>query len=250
MRQDTVTITADQEGRLHRWMFKLVTFVVIGRIPLQAVFDSIRLLFENYAPEEIEEEQEKKHDRAEERRLEVEVWYHTLGIVLPVPKPDVSNREFDRRRKAGQELFWRFATNDISYEALMAACGQTNHWTVKGDAERAKIGWEPCTTGYWFWADVQEQCPRLGTPWNTLTTMLHLLSLEEYVITWWERKSKGVILDVSTWSWLRTRFVRSGALDANGCNGEVYVNRCSAEGLAESFSGHGGRVAEVVKPAA
>ena len=251
MGQETVRITADQEGRLHRWIFKLVTLVVIGRIPLQAVMNAIRALFEQFAPDELPEEDGQKRDESEKRRFAMENFYHSIGILLPVPKPDISNREFDRRRKADQELFWRFATTDVSYKVFMTACGQAGHWTVTDEAERAKIGWETVIEGYWYWAEVAPSCPRTGTSWNDLmtdTTTFSLLFLEEYVITWYVSKQvDGFMLDLSSNCLLRTRYNTTGALEAFGCDGEVFVLPHDAELLAGSFGCGGGRAAEMVK---
>ncbi|MBI4281233.1 hypothetical protein HY625_00245 [Candidatus Uhrbacteria bacterium] len=251
MRQDTVTITADQEGRLHRWIFKLVTLVVIGRIPLQAVLDAIRALFEQFAPDELPEEDGQKHDESEKRRAAMEQFYRSIGIFLTVPKPEISNREFDRRRKAGQELFWRFATTLVSYEAFMAACGQAGHWTVTDEAKRAMIVWETAAEGYWYWADVAPSCPRPSTSWNDLTAAICLLFIEEYVITWHVSKEvDGVVLDVPSYCWLRTLYNKTGALGASGYDGRVVVCDHYAENLATSWGYFGGRAAEMVKRSA
>jgi hypothetical protein len=118
-------------------------------------------------------------DLAETQRQWFENWYHKLGFNLTVvPKPAVSNYEFARRRKLGQELFYRPATSQVSYEQFMNAVGQGKDWTVTDQAERAKIVWEPTATGYWFWTEVAADCPRLRTTWNSLNQAVRLLSLE------------------------------------------------------------------------
>ncbi|MBI4281434.1 hypothetical protein HY625_01295 [Candidatus Uhrbacteria bacterium] len=200
---------------------------------------------------------EKVRDLAEERRLEIEAFYKSLGFTITIPKLAQSNGQLNDLRKANQEPEYRPSDAEVPYDAFMVAVGQGNHWTVAEyrkykAGETSTIGWEPCTHGYWFIADVAPQCPRTGTSWNSLTadTKIPLLSLEEYVITWHERKSKGVTLDIQTWCWLRTRWNKTGALRARGCGGRVRVCGHDAEVLARSWSGYGGRAAEMAKPAA
>lgn len=189
----------------------------------------------------------KRRDLAEAHRQRFEDWYRSLGFAITVPKPEFSNHEFDRRRKRGQELIFHPATKDVPYEAFMAAVGQSSHWTVTNAAERAKIGWETTATGYWFWADVQDECPRLKTNWNVLSTQIRLLSLEEYVIVWHATKAmSGRVLDVRTWCWLRTPF-GPGALGANEYDGVVSVFGHSVESLSISNGGAGGRALDVMK---
>lgn len=175
-------------------------------------------------------------------------WFRSLGFNLSLPFPPISDEEYKRRQELGQELFYRPASSEVSYEALMKAVGQSEHWTLT-DSDRQKVGWEPAQDGYWFWADVAPNCPRLGTPWNKLVKKqkLNLLSLEEYVLVWWVYQAEtNIRIDTFTWSWLRTRFGQ-GALGAFGSNGRVYVNRWNAVFLADSYGCEGGRAAEVVK---
>lgn len=188
----------------------------------------------------------KKRDLAEDHRKRFEDWYRSLGFAIIVPRPNFSNRAIAKRRANGQDLVFRPATKDVSYEAFMTLNGQGNHWTVTNAAARAKIGWEPTAVGYWFWADVQDDCPRLGTSWNDLSVQTKLLSLEEDVIVWHATKAmSNRILDVRTWCWLRTRF-GPGALRADGFDGCVGVDRISAERLSVSYDCGGGRAADVV----
>ncbi|MFH1430172.1 MAG: hypothetical protein ABIG71_01445 [Candidatus Uhrbacteria bacterium] len=172
--------------------------------------------------------------------------------LLFIPKPNVSNREFVRRRKQNQDLFWRFATDDISYEDFMRDVGQEKHWTVMDEKERAKIEWEPTEHGYWFWAEVHDNCPRLKTSHNDLSKQITLLSLEECVIVWHAFKHEhNRMIDAHTWCWLRTgyRFGSSdvGALDAYGYDGRVDVNGNHVANLARPCSFGGGRLADVVE---
>lgn len=188
-------------------------------------------------------------DLATARRYWFQNWYRELGLTVSVPFPPVSDEEFNRRKELGQALFYRPPTSEVSYEAFMSAVGQGEHWTVADESDRKKIVREPTEKGYWFWAEVGENCPRLGTSWNTLVgeQKLNLLSLEEYVIVWWAQKADIItMLDISTWSWLRTRFGR-GALDAREYCGRVDVRRWNARRLACSYGNAGGRLAEVVK---
>lgn len=176
-------------------------------------------------------------------------WYRELGFNLPIPFPPISDQEFNRRKKLGQALFYRPPTPEVSYEALMKVVGQGEHWTVTDKDDREKIVREPTKKGYWFWAEVAESCPRLGTSWNDLTKKekLNLLSLEEYVLVWWAHKADtNFMLDTRTWSWLRTRFGRS-ALAARESAGRVRVCGWVAGRLSYSCVAGGGRSAEVVK---
>ncbi len=177
-------------------------------------------------------------------------WYHGLGFNISLPFPPVSDEEFKRRQNLGQTLFYRPPTSDVPYEALMKAVGQGEHWTVAENDDRKKIVWEPAQEGYWFWTEIAQTCPRLGTSWNVLTKELKLnpLSLEEYVIVWWAiRAETNTLLDINTWSWFRTRFGQ-GALAAAGYDGGVGVSRDWTAGhLALSYDGGGGRLAEVVQ---
>ena len=133
----------------------------------------------------------------------------------------------------------------------MKAVGQSEHWTLTDEGDRKKIEWAPAKAGYWFWAEVAQNCPCLGTSWNKLVQeqKLNLLSLEEYVIVWWAHKVvSSTMLDIKTWSWLRTRF-GSSALYADEYFGRVNVRRWLAVALADSYGGEGGRAAEVVQDA-
>ena len=184
-------------------------------------------------------------------------WYYKLGFSLQIPVPPVSDAEYEQRQPLGQELFYRPASSDlsasaqagVSYDALMKAVGQSEHWTLIDKNDRKKIVWESAKAGYWFWAEVAPACPRLGSSWNKLVheQKLCLLSLEEYAIVWWAHQAAAnIMLDIKTWSWLRTRF-GSGALYADECDGWVRVGRWCADALADSYGGAGGRAAEVVK---
>jgi hypothetical protein len=190
-----------------------------------------------------------KRDLADKQRQWFEDWYRKLGFAITVPKPAVSNREFARRTKLGQFLVFRPSALSMTYHGFMAAVGQaSSHWTITHD-DRHKIVWEPTEVGYWFWAEVAADCPRLRTTWNSLNQAIHLLSLEEYVIVWHAYKAKtGQMLDLRTWSWLRTRF-GAGALLADGYNGRVGVHGYVAEALSIPHDNGGGRAAEVVKNA-
>lgn len=188
-----------------------------------------------------------KCDLAEGRRSWFETWYRSHGFTtVAVPKSNVTNREFARRAKKRQVLVYSPATSEVSYESFMAAVGQGSHWTVTNQDERAKISWEPCVRGYWFWAEIRDNCPRLGKTWNDLVKQIRLHSLEEYVIVWHATKAEtGCMLDVRTWPWLRTRF-GPGALLAYGCVGGVLVDGRSAESLSVPFGNGGGRALDVV----
>lgn len=208
----------------------------------------------------------KKRDLDEVYRAWFEAWYRSLGFQITVPRPNVTNREFARRAKKHQELRYEPATSEVPYEAFMRAVGQGDHWTVTDEGERAKIGWEPCMQGHWHWAEASDDCPRLGTTWNDLMRAIKLLSLEEFVKHWHATKAgalfnvlfakprvgkvgaqakAGRMLDVRTWTWLRTRF-GPGALYADGYAGRVSVRGDSAEYLSLPCGDGGGRALDVV----
>ena len=217
----------------------------------RGVYEAVRSLFQQVSEGRLAPKPDLKTDKrkssfAEERRQRFEHWYHSIGFSVTVPKPNVSNREFARRLKLGQSLFYRPDSAGMTYEGFMAAVGQGNHWTVTNEADRAKIGWDSASAGYWFWAEVPEDCPRLRTSWNDLSQAVNLLSLEEYVIVWHAHKAEtDKMLDRRFWTWLRTRFGQ-GALDAGECGGRVRVRRGGPESLAVSDGFVGGRAAEVV----
>lgn len=144
-------------------------------------------------------------------------WYRKLGFNITVPFPPVSDPEFRRRKGLGQAIFYRPATLEVSYEALMQVFGEGNHWTIKDNDNRQKIKWEPTLTGYWFWAEVAQDCPRINTSWYNFgeEQMVNLVSIEEYAIIFLITKAEtSVSIDVETASWLRTRFDQE-VLDAS-----------------------------------
>jgi len=251
-------VTDAQELAIRRQADEVVKRVLKGTVPFD--FASPRLQAIVVGAESPEKVGKKKRDIAEERRQLFEDWYRQIGSFITfIPKPMVSNREFVRRAQAGQVLFYRHATDDVSYEDFMKAVGQGDHLTVTDNAERAKIVWEPTETGYWFWAETSAKCPRLKTPWNTLiTTITRLINLEEYAIVWWVCREAGETLDISTWSWTRTCYnvaaagepERLGALRVTADDGKVYVHKHDPEHLEVSYDHEGGRSAEVVKNAA
>lgn len=276
MGDTTNAVSEAEELRLRRQLEReVLPRVVVNR----AAFDRLRAvcqeISEGAAPGTAPGT--KKRDIAEVYRAWFEAWYRSLGFTVTVRKPNVTNREFARRAKKHQELRYEPAASEVPYEAFMIAVGQGDHWTVTDEGERAKIGWEPASLGYWYWADAQDDCPRLGTTWNDLMGAVKLLSLEEFVKHWHATKAgallnvllaqqqsiaspseatsegrvevgakgKGRMLDVRTWTWLRTRF-GPGALDASGCGGRVVVSRPSAGALSVPSGNEGGRALDVV----
>jgi len=191
------------------------------------------------------------HGRAMDRMAWTRSWYRDLGFEIQVPIPDVNDAEYERRKslEIPQAMFYRPATSEVSYEAFMEAVGQGWHWTV-GHADREKIGWEPTAQGYWYWAEVSPECPRLYWTWLNLMDSVRLLSLEEYVIVWYAHKAAtGRDLDVPTWCWLRTRYDLS-ALDACEHDGEVDINTFGVRGLSRPSNDEGGRATEMIASAA
>ena len=89
---------------------------------------------------------------------------------------------------------------------------------------------------------------------NDLTGSTSLLCLEEYVIVWWTTKSlTGLVLDIPTWCWLRTRYKTDaglGALCACEYDGRVGVGRDGPQFLSVPSDGYGGRASEVLRAAA
>lgn len=221
-------------------------------------FELVRLQFEEIAEvpnttnvsvvEQATPEWTQNYDLAIARRDWFEKWYRKLGFDLSIPTPHIPDEEFTKRAKQHQALFYRPPTSAVSYEAFMKATGQGKHWTVVDDDEipRATITWEPTDTGYWFWVEISEDCPRLNISWKDLTTVFHLSSLEEYVIMWWAMKIKQrKILDNDMRCWLRTRFGHS-ALRTEAGDGMVSVRIFSHAHLSFPYAVAGGRVVEVV----
>lgn len=205
-----------------------------------------------YVPGEVRPQRER--DLAEEARQWFEAWYRTLGFTdVSAPKPAVANCEFRRREAQGFGLFYVPNPSRAFYEQFMTAVGQGKHWTVADD-DRENIVWQDgvaSSRGYWLWVETALACPRLRTPWETLTAQVRLLSLLEYALVWHATKERAAtMLDTQTWCWFRTRYKfaadRLGALNAVGCEGRVVVGRCGPGGLGVSFAGGGGRAAEVV----
>ncbi|MFH1631837.1 MAG: hypothetical protein ABIA47_02320 [bacterium] len=252
--QSTAKIT-DREARAVCLRQHMIAELVRRKtIPLDVYKRVTGELLAEYAPEVLEAERpEQKRNLAEERRMWLQDWYHALGFMdveAPLPTVDgkpISNRELKYRRKGGEELFYR--SGQISYAAFMKAVGQEGHWTLE-DEEQDKIGWEPTETGYWFWAEVAERCPRTGTSWNTLSASITLLSLEEYAVIWHAYKAAtDIMLDVPAYCWLRTRHDRgdgfdSGALHAFERGVGVGVDAGGPEYLSADCSVGGGRAVE------
>lgn len=258
MGQETV-ISTDQANRLSRRLALVQRLTLAGVIPFDEAMLDLKGLVERFAPGEIIGQPTPERDIAEERLVETVQFYSARGIHIPIPKPMlddkvISNREFERRRKANQELFYRHSDKLLSYQAFMTANGQAKHWTVAEEAERKKIIWEATEEGYWFWAEVPERCPGLGETWNDLSGSIRLLSLEEYVVVFHATKFlTSLVIDVTTWCWLRTRCKTAsglGALRTYGDSGQVGVFCYSSEGLSELEGNDGGRSSEVVKRAA
>lgn len=254
MERETVEITDRRRLRIYDRLALLGELVIGSKIPFGEFMRATRELIARYAPDVLPEEepQEPQSDMAEGRRAEVEREYQRIGMTeIRVPKPDISNTQIRRGRAAGRELFFVAP----GYEVFMRAVGQGKHWTVVDEAERAKIGWEQKNEGYWIWAEISPNCPRLGVPQATLVTALaaddkQLLSLEEYVVVWWFMHGTGVVLDKNTFSWLRTTYKSAagfGALRAGEYVGWVLVHGYEPEYLMLSFDWSGGRAAEVVK---
>lgn len=201
---------------------------------------------------------------------------------LDLPVPRITDAEYDARttgtfsadpdpakRRGSQSLILQLPNDlhaphvkkskrgghasSLGYDRFMAAVGQQDHWTVTDVAERKKIRWEPVLTPTWRWIETPDYCPRTGTSWNDLATLLPgcMPSLEEYVAAWHATKHEhNRMLDVSIYCWLRTRFgpSGSGALGALGCGGRVGVYWWVAAGLGIAVSDYGSRASDPVKP--
>ena len=196
-----------------------------------------------------------RRTRAQKRQQWFERWYRDLGFEINVPVPNVSAGQIKRKEMEDKKLFYCPATSEMAYDAYMCAVGQDEHWTVTHEG-RNKIKWETAEQGYWFWAEVADDCPRTSRSWNDLSGSIRLLSLEEYVIVWHAHKAQTKkLLDLRTWIWLRTRYrfdekTLLGALSADECGGSVCVDLCHPGDLSIASSGGGGRLAEVVKSVA
>lgn len=188
-----------------------------------------------------------KVDLAKHHGIRIESWYRSLGFTsVVVPKPKVSNMEFQKSSRYFQALFYRPPTSLVSYEAFMKAVGQVNHWTVINKAKRDQIGWESTVKGYWFWAEVERLRPHSEISWKDLRGTIRLLTLEEYVIVWHATKAAtSILLDPYGRCGLSTRFGFS-VLEASGNNDEFQVHdgRGFFEIPSPAFDGF--RLAEVV----
>lgn len=252
---DRPTVTTDQELTIRRQADEVVRRVVAGTVAFDFVSPRLQAIIVGSANET--QVGEKKHNYFEIRRAELERAFHGAGLLvgstIPMPMVDgklISNREFDRRRKLEipQALFVQPPQSIWTRDAHMRAFGQRGYWTVGDNDVNAKmIGWEPVDDWRWFWMEISDDCPRLGTSWDILNTIIRQPSLEEYEIGWHLHKAiTGKKLDVRFRTWLCTRFGRSGALDAGGYDGGVSVGGRRASELAGLWSGHGGRAVEVV----
>lgn len=220
----------------------------IARIALQAIIDGTSEA--EVRAKTGEKDHKPKVNLAEERRAAVEDSFRKRGHAISVPKPAASNTTIKRWKRQGRELFYCPSSVELTYEAFMSSHGQANHWTVAGAGDRAKIGWETASAGYWFLVEVAPVCPRVRTSWNDLTASIRLLCLEEYAIAYWtHRDLTGKRIDAGTWCWLRTRFGQ-GALRAFDDVGGVWVFRHDPDLLSIPYDFVGGRAVEVVKNAA
>lgn len=174
-----------------------------------------------------------------------EEWYRSLGFDISVPFPAVIDEEcFRRAGQQKQALFYRPPSSIVSYEALMKAL-QPDDWTTTDQSNRAKIGWEPTKTGYWFWAEIIEKCPRSGDMWSDIIK-LPLLSLEEYVIVWWSwKRASKLNIDTQTTCCLRTHFGTDGIISVEKSSffDGIHVRGFSMP-LLQSLFRAGGRIME------
>lgn len=179
--------------------------------------------------------------RAEDRRRWFELWYSTLRFSVAVPMPQVTDKEFARRGRISQRLFFRPSTDRVSYQAFMKSVGWGADQTVSGAAVTG-IQWEPTEEGYWFWAEILNRVPRQNCSWQNLMFAHRLLSVEEYVIVCWAHWSETRhFIDETTMCWLRTR-VGSGVLSAS----RLGTSLSEPVMLLKSQYNMGGRVVEVV----
>ncbi len=257
------TITEEQELQIRRQTDELLRGVLCGATDFHLASSTLQKLIAG----------ERKYDLAEERRVWFEQWYKSLRLKLDiaVPKPQVSNREMRWKQDEGFALFYRPPTSAAPYPWLMAEICQGHHWTEipeerdirelkfppgwKPDDGHPLIVWEPTDTGYWFWAEIAETCPRLGEADHTgpggwseyqtanekrrrqrrlqLLAQVGLPSIEEYIIIWgaWYRE-KEIRLDITTGTYLRTNIripddkvvaAKWGALNLYGCCNHLHL---------------------------
>lgn len=156
--------------------------------------------------------QQEKHlkDPVKDWQEQMEKFYESYGFSVEVPRPEITREELANWRADGWELLFRPSAKVVSYEQLMRAFGQTEHWTLRFE-EASKIGWEPAENGYWFLTEAREITPRTGKAYNDYIQEIpegyRLLCLEEYVILWHVMKDTlGAILDIDGYTLLRTHF--------------------------------------------
>lgn len=250
MALETRAITARRKQQIYELTTLLAKLAVEGRIPRDEFLKTVKGVIRRFVPDALPEpkaEQEPTHSRAEARRAKVEAWYHALGFQISVPRLYASNREYLRRLKLGQDLFYRPASLLVSYDAFMQAVGQAQHWTLRHADVREWIGWESTPIGYWFWAEVAPKCPRISTSWEA-RGKAQRISLEEYVIVQHETNFKTTIkpdFNGRICTLFRTQYSGSYviALGTERFNGEVVAFNFRDE-LADDCGNLCGRLVE------
>jgi len=192
------------------------------------------------------------YGKASARQEVVHDFFHSHDLTVEVPLPAVTDAECIRRSLFGQEPFYRPSSAVVDDRQFMVAMGYGYHPTVSDEQYRNNIIWEPTPTGYWFWGDAMDVCPRAGVPWVELTEMVILPALEEYAVAWCmyqhEHREHGERFDSQSWSWLRTRTRQDGALRASG-SCVLHINVCDTDALRRVYPGIGGRSVERIAAA-
>lgn len=142
-----------------------------------------------------------------QRQAALKEWYKSLGFWLNVPLPPVSKRELAQRATICEALFYRPPESEINFFELASAVHVFSPDNPLLFIYQKSGLWQRADIGYWFWAEVPTDCPRLGMSWNELSRAGRLLSQEEYVIV---RCAALALDDIQldsrgTRSWLRAR---------------------------------------------
>ena len=248
-------ISNEDRLTIYELVAELVRRVIAGTVPFARARDTLVMLVEDRAdgspiPQRGKKDHPPKRDLANERLLTVESWYRGLGFKVRVPKPDASNSDFARWEREGKVLFYRPATDEVSYGEFMSSVGQDRNWAALNRASIEQLRWEPAVEGYWFTMEAAPVCPRLQVPGGSLSSSIALPCLEEYAIAFWMlARLDSVRIDISTGCILRTT-LGFGPLIARSQDGRLLIRNGDAFDHSRPSADEGGRAVEIVANAA
>lgn len=187
----------------------------------------------------------KRINAGEMRCRFMEDFFRKIGIKIVVLYPNITNEEFDQWIARGFQLFYLPSSKSVPRAELLAALGITELRALTDNFLLENIVWENIETGYWFWAEVRDICPRQTKTRKEITSEVTLLSLEEYAIVWhvWLAET-GKNIDIPSWCFLRTKY-KKDLLYARGWIDNVLVGINSRNELTLKFESGGGRAMEL-----